>query len=106
MASRISPRGGATAGPMTSLTVVVRPGSARDEIAWDPWRGCWTIACRARAVRGQANASVADLLADRLGVARAEVRCLRGASSRRKTFDVAGLSAPEIDLRLRAQASA
>jgi uncharacterized protein (TIGR00251 family) len=49
---------------------------------------------------GKANRAVIELLAERLGVRPAAVTVVRGASSRSKTVEVAGLTPGEIRARL------
>ncbi|MHB8635188.1 MAG: DUF167 domain-containing protein [Fimbriimonadaceae bacterium] len=49
---------------------------------------------------GQANDAVSKLLAGRLGIAVSRVRIVRGATSRDKTFEVAGLAEAEALARL------
>ena len=53
------------------------------------------IAVTAPPVDGEANAAVIELLAKPLGIARGAVEVIAGASSRRKTLRIAGVTAPD-----------
>jgi uncharacterized protein (TIGR00251 family) len=72
----------------SELTIHAQPGASRGEVAGEHGDAL-KVRIAARAVEGAANAALTDFLADRLGVARREVRLLRGDKSRRKTFWVA-----------------
>ena len=86
------------------LPVWVRPGSAEDSIAWDPWRRAWTVRCRAPAVGGAANRAVLALVAERLSIAPSSVRWERAGTSRSKLIAVLGLTDEEVRERLSARA--
>lgn len=88
---------------MTALTILVRPGSARTAVEWDPWRRLWVVACHAPPSEGRANEEVLELLSEALTIPRARLRWVRGARVRRKTIEVDGLSGEEIARRLAAQ---
>ncbi len=85
---------------MGRLRVWARPGSARDELDWDPWRHRWVIACRQEAVRGEANDALVALLSGWLGVGRERIRWVVGERSRAKSLEVDGLTDAEIAERL------
>jgi uncharacterized protein (TIGR00251 family) len=55
------------------------------------------VAVTSPPVDGEANAAVIELLAKSLGVARGAVTVIAGASSRRKTVRVAGVTKPAIE---------
>jgi uncharacterized protein len=55
------------------------------------------IAVTSPPVDGEANAAVIELLAKRLGVAKGAVAVIAGASSRRKTVRVIGVSRTQIE---------
>lgn len=76
----------------------VTPG-ARD--AAMEWRdGLLRVRVREKAEKGRANEAVARLLAKQLGVAAGDVVLKRGATSREKLFEVAGVEDAEIGRRL------
>jgi uncharacterized protein YggU (UPF0235/DUF167 family) len=62
--------------------------------------GMLRVKVREIAEKGRANEAVALLLAKRLGVAAGDVVLKRGATSREKVFEVAGLDDAEIRRRL------
>jgi len=82
--------------PVADATLVVRvkPGSKRPGIAADA-RGI-VVRVAARPVDGAANESVRRTLAETLGVAPTAVTLVRGATSREKTFSIAGRSAAQL----------
>ncbi|HTP54971.1 MAG TPA: DUF167 family protein [Thermoplasmata archaeon] len=86
--------------PGARLRIRVTPGSSRDSLAWDPWRSCWTVSCRAVPLRGRANQAVAALLAGWLRVPPESVRWERAGSSREKTVRIEGITTPELEQRL------
>jgi uncharacterized protein YggU (UPF0235/DUF167 family) len=55
----------------------------------------------ARAVDGRATEAALRALADALGVRRADLRLVRGVTSRAKTIDIATTAAAEVALRTR-----
>ncbi len=89
---------------MTTARVAVRvqPGARRNALLDRLATGEWTLAVTAPPEDGRANEAVVELVADLLGVKRREVQVARGASSRAKTIEVAGLDADEAERRLAA----
>ncbi len=85
---------------MGQIRIWARPGNAEDALEWDPWRARWVVSCRAAAESGAANAAIAALLADRIGVSVTEVRWVHAGRSRAKQLEVAGLPDEELDRRL------
>ena len=85
----------------TTLAILARPGCDREAIAWDVWRRRWAVSCHAPARDGRANDALLTILADALGVPRGRLRWSAGTRSRLKTVSIEGLSAEEIDRRLR-----
>lgn len=83
-----------------SITVAVRvhPGASREGISL-LGDGSLDVRLRARAVEGQANAGLVELLADRLKLRRREVEITSGLRSRQKLVRLA-LASPE-ELRQR-----
>ena len=85
----------------TRLRLPVSPGADRSEIVGrhgDAWR----IRVAAAPERGKANASVVELLAGTLGLARRAVRVVAGEASRNKVVEVDGLTLDEAERRLAA----
>ena len=85
----------------TRLRLRVSPGADRSEIVGrhgDAWR----IRVAAAPERGKANASVVELLAGTLGLARRAVRVVAGEASRNKVVEVDGLTFDEAERRLAA----
>ncbi len=69
----------------SELCVHVQPGASRSELAGEHGDAL-KVRIAARAVEGAANTALIEYLAEGLGVARREVRMLRGDKSRRNTF--------------------
>ena len=84
---------------MGRLSVHVAPGAARTELVGRHGDG-WKARVAAAPRRGWANAALVELLADVLGVRRADVEVVAGHAGRRKTVEVAGLGEAEIEKRL------
>jgi uncharacterized protein len=84
---------------VVSLDVLVQPRASRAKVG--PVHGDrLKLAVTAPPVDGEANAAVIELVAAALGVARSAVTVTAGASSRRKTIRVRGLSAEAVQARL------
>jgi hypothetical protein len=81
------------------LAVKVTAGSSRDRIV-GVLGECLKVATAAAPEKGKANASVAKTLAAALALGRREVILVAGASSPRKEFRIAGLSAEQLRKRL------
>lgn len=77
------------------IAVKVVPGSSRDRIA-GVLGDCLKIATSAPPEKGKANAAVAGILAEALGVDRRAVRLVAGPARARKEFAIAGLTADRI----------
>jgi len=84
---------------MASITVRVIARSGRTGVEVGP--DGTIVRVRAAPEGGRATDEAARALADVLGVPRTRVRLRTGARSRTKTFEVDGLSAPDIARRLR-----
>ena len=72
------------------LEVLVQPRASRTRAAGEHG-GRLKIQLCAPPVDGEANAALVDFLAGALGVRRADVSIVRGATGRRKTVRVAGI---------------
>src|SRR5690349_7940519 len=68
---------------MMTVSVRVHPGASREGIVLLP-DGSLDVRLRARAVEGQANTALVELLADRLRLRRREVEIVGGERSRQK----------------------
>jgi uncharacterized protein (TIGR00251 family) len=81
------------------LNVRVSPGAGRSVVVGRHGEA-WKLRVAAAPERGRANASVVDLLAASLDVARPDVRIVAGAVSRDKIVEIAGLTLEEAERRL------
>jgi len=76
-----------------SLNVYVEPGASVQALGpYDPWRQRIKARVTAPATEGKANAELADLIGGALGVPSKTVRIARGATTRRKTVVVKGVT--------------
>jgi len=80
----------ATARP-ARLRVRVTPGAPRSEVV-GRHGDAWKLRVRAAPERGRANDDLVELLAERLGIARARVRVVAGATARDKVVELDGLT--------------
>lgn len=88
-------------GPTTRLRLRVSPRASRPGIAGRHGEA-WKIRVSALAENGRANAAVLALLADVLGVSRAQLELVSGGTTRDKVVEVEGLTGPEVEGRLAA----
>jgi uncharacterized protein (TIGR00251 family) len=79
-----------------TFDVLVQPRASRDRVG-PIHDGRLKVAVTAAPVDGAANAAVIAVLAARLGVARGAVTVIAGASSRRKTVRIAGVTRAQIE---------
>jgi len=86
---------------MGTIRVRVLPRSSREELAGFDEAGCLKVRLTAPPVEGEANRALVKFLARRLGVSRARVHLVRGATSRTKWIEVEGLEDEELRQRLR-----
>jgi uncharacterized protein (TIGR00251 family) len=81
------------------LAAWVTPGAAKTAL-----KGCHDgalkLLVRSPPEKGKANQEVVEFLAERLAVARKQVRVVAGLQSRRKTLEIAGLTAADLMARL------
>jgi len=83
-----------------TLDILVQPRASRAKIG--PMHdGRLKICVTAPPVDGEANAAVIELVARRLGIARGNVVVVAGASSRRKTLEIANVTRQQIEELLR-----
>jgi len=81
------------------IVVKVVPGSSRNQLAGQ-LGDALKVRVSAPPEKGRANAAVAALLADRLGVAGKDVTLISGEASPRKTFCVRGVSVAQARMLL------
>jgi len=84
-------------GILLSLHVV--PRAARSEIV-GIHGGALKVRVGAPPAKGQANAALVELIAERLGVSRHQVQIVSGETSRRKTLAIHGVSLQALQERL------
>ncbi len=84
---------------MAGLTVTVKPASKRPGFAYEA--ETWVLRVRERAIEGAANDACIRAIAAALCIAPSQLELLRGHRGRIKTFGVRGLSASEVEGRLR-----
>lgn len=81
------------------LEVKVVPGASRSGIAG--WLGdALKVRVAAPPEDGRANAAVQTLIAEALGLPRAQVRLVAGRASPRKTVEIVGIAGDELRARL------
>lgn len=81
------------------LAIKVVPGAAQDEIAG--WLGeALKVRVSAPAEKGKANAAVERAIAQALNLPLENVQIVKGHTSPRKTVEIQGLSAAEVNQKL------
>lgn len=83
----------------TRLRLRVQPGASRSGVVGRHGEG-WKVRVAAAPEDGRATEAVLRLLADTLGLARADVTLVAGGGSRDKIVEVAGLPPEETERRL------
>jgi uncharacterized protein len=83
----------------TRLRVRVVPGAASTQLV-GRLGGAWKLRVHAAPERGRANDAVVALLAETLGLPRADVRVVAGQTTRDKLVELAGISQDEAERRL------
>jgi uncharacterized protein (TIGR00251 family) len=86
-------------GETITVSVRVHPGASREGVALLP-DGSIDVRLRARAVEGQANAGLIELLASRLALRRRDVEIVSGVRSRQKVVRISLASDDELRRRL------
>ena len=76
--------------------VRVQPRASRNEIS-GVHAGALRVRLHAPPVDGAANEALVDFIADRLDVARRDVRIVAGVTSRTKTVEVAGVASSDVE---------
>jgi uncharacterized protein len=80
------------------ITVQVVPRSGKNDITWE--QGVLKARLTAPPVDGAANEALIALLAERLGLPKRDIRIVRGATSRRKTVEIAGMTPEALEVRV------
>lgn len=83
------------AGSVT-VDVLVQPRASREKIG-PVHDGRLKVSVTSPPVDGEANAAVIDLFSNQLGVARGAIEVIAGASSRRKTLRITGVTAAAVE---------
>jgi uncharacterized protein (TIGR00251 family) len=83
------------AGAVT-LDILVQPRASRAKLG-PVHDGRLKVAVTSPPVDGEANAAVIELFAKQLGVPRSAVEVIAGASSRRKTLRISGVTAADVE---------
>jgi uncharacterized protein (TIGR00251 family) len=84
---------------MIAVSVQVHPGASREAVRLMP-DGSLDVRLRARAIEGQANAGLVELLAAQLGLRRRDIVIRSGLRSRQKVVQLGLPSADELARRL------
>ena len=84
---------------MISVAVRVHPGASREVVTLLD-DGSLDVRVRPRAVEGRANEGVIEVLAERLGLRKRDVRIATGVRSRQKLVELALPSRAELRRRL------
>ena len=82
------------------LTVRVQPGAREAGLVGRRADGALALRVTAPAHEGRANRAVEELLAERLGLRRSQVKVARGAASRTKQVEFEGVTQEWLDRRL------
>ena len=80
------------------ISVRVLPRSSKNTLEWE--QDGLKARLTAPHVDGAANEALIALLAERLGVPRRTISIVRGATSRQKTLEIAGLSLEDIHQKI------
>lgn len=75
-------------GCVPTLTIHVKPGSAKGPLVAQTGEHEFTVFLRERAVDGKANEALVRVLAEHFGVAKSRVQIVRGHASRTKAVAV------------------
>jgi uncharacterized protein len=90
-------------GRTTRVQVRVSPGATRSAVI-GRHGDAWKVRVAAAPERGKANRAVLDLLAETLGLPRAQIELVAGAGARDKVVALRGLEADQADMLLAAAA--
>ncbi len=82
-----------------TLSVRVQPRASRNRVG-EYRDGTLRVSVTSPPQDGRANAAVLEVIADALGVAKSQLRIVRGHSSRDKVIAVDGMTGEEVERRL------
>jgi uncharacterized protein (TIGR00251 family) len=85
------------------IPVRVIPRSSKNTLEWE--QGAIKARLTAPPVDGAANEALIALLAEYLGLPKRAIQIVRGATSRQKTVEIAGMTAEEVERKVREQAN-
>jgi uncharacterized protein len=80
------------------IAVQVVPRSSKNSLVWE--QGVLKARLTAPPVDGAANEALLALLAERLGLPKRDIRIVHGATSRRKTVELAGMTLEMVEERI------
>lgn len=81
------------------ISVRVTPRSSKNTVEWTP--GGLQVHLTAPPVDGAANEALIALLAERLGVAKRDIRVVRGPTSRQKVVEIVGMTLETVEQKIR-----
>lgn len=81
------------------ISVRVTPRSSKNTVEWTP--GGLQVRLTAPPVDGAANEALIALLAERLGVAKRDIRVVRGTTSRQKVVEIVGMTLETVEQKIR-----
>ena len=81
------------------MTVRVQPGASRDAVIGKVG-DAWEIAVTVPSLEGRANKVCGAYLGKILGCAKRDIELVNGQKSRSKIFEIAGMTADEVEARL------
>ena len=81
------------------ISVRVIPRSSKNSIEWE--QGKLKVRLTAPPVDGAANVALVALLAEQLGLPKRHISIVRGASSRQKIVEIAGVTPENLEQKLR-----
>ena len=84
------------------IPVRAQPGASRNQILCGP-DGILKVRVTATAVDGAANKALIKLLSKSLGIPKSRIRIHSGGTSRNKVIFVGGISAAEVESRVRSR---
>ncbi|MBN1643488.1 MAG: DUF167 domain-containing protein [Dehalococcoidales bacterium] len=85
---------------MSKITVQAHPGGKKNEVLRFQ-DGVWHLKIAAPPVEGKANKELIEFLSEILDVSKSRLSIDKGATSRRKLVSIEGLTAEEVERRLR-----
>jgi len=80
------------------ITVKVIPRSSKNSVAWE--EGSLKVRLTAPPVDGLANEALISLLAERLSLPKRSIAIVRGATNRKKTVAITGMTLEEVEKKL------